>query len=212
MIKNKNIDPDAAIAVTKISGGVSTTNTATLTNKTLTAPTITSPTITGTATIGNGMTITTPVLSGAVTGTYELAGTPTITAPTITAPVITGAMTVADGATLTTPVITLDVQVLAAAGSNQGDAGAMTLTAPGLCHATGADATKGVVLPAAAAGKMIIVKNSDAANAVLKVYPATGDAINAIAANTEISMAAKTCAVFTAIDATTWFTAPLLPS
>ena len=169
MIKNKNIDPDAAIAVTKISGGVSTTNTATLTNKTLTAP-------------------------------------------VITAPVITGAMTVADGATLTTPIITLDVQVLAAAGSNQGDAGAMTLTAPGLCHVTGADATKGVVLPAAAAGKMIIVKNSDAANAILKVYPATGDAINAIAANTEISMAAKTCAVFTAIDATTWFTAPLLPS
>lgn len=67
MIKNKNIDPDASIEVTKISGGVSTTNTATLTNKTLTAP----------------------VLSGSVTGTYTLAGTPTVTSPTITGATMT---------------------------------------------------------------------------------------------------------------------------
>lgn len=166
---------------------------------------------TGTQTL-TGKTLTAPVLSGSVTGTYTLAGTPTITAPTITAPVITGAMTVADGATFTTPIMTVDVQVLAAAGSAQGDAGAVTATAPGLIHATGADATKGIVLPAAAAGKQFTVKNDDAANAVLKVYPATGDAINAIAANSAISMAAKTCCTFTAIDATTWFTNPLLPS
>lgn len=58
--------------------GVTLTGTQTLTNKTLTAPTITAPTITGTSTIGNGMTITTPVLSGTVTGTYTLGGTPTL--------------------------------------------------------------------------------------------------------------------------------------
>lgn len=191
MIKNKNIAPDAAIDATKMASNViSTTGTQTLTNKTLTAP----------------------VLGGSVTGTYTLAGTPTITAPTITAPTITGAATVADGATLTTPIITLDVQTLAAAGSAQGDAGSMTLTYPGLCLATGADATKGVKLPAAAAGAMIIVKNDDAANNILKVYPASGDAINALGANSAISMAAKTSAVFAAIDATTWYTVPLLPS
>ncbi len=43
-----------------------------------TAPTLTAVTITGTSTIANGMTITTPVLSGTVTGTYTLGGTPTL--------------------------------------------------------------------------------------------------------------------------------------
>lgn len=67
-IKNKNIAPDANISVTKTDLATSTT---TFTNKTLTAP----------------------VLSGSVTGTYTLAGTPTVTSPTIT------------GATLTTSTL-----------------------------------------------------------------------------------------------------------
>ena len=47
MIKNKNIDPNAAIDATKMASNViSTTGTQTLTNKTLTSPVITSPTIT----------------------------------------------------------------------------------------------------------------------------------------------------------------------
>jgi hypothetical protein len=50
-------------------------------------------------------TLVAPILSGSVTGTYTLAGTPTITAPAISAPVITGAATIANGATLTTPYI-----------------------------------------------------------------------------------------------------------
>ena len=112
MIKNRNIDPDAAIEVTKISGGISATSTSTLTNKTLTAPVMTAVTITGTSTIGNGMTITTPVLSGSVTGTYTLAGTPTVTSPTIT------------GATLTTS--TLSTGTL---GSDLVDAGIKRCTA-----------------------------------------------------------------------------------
>lgn len=110
-----------------------------------------------------------------------------------------------------TGALTVSVEELAAAGSAQGDAGTMAATTT-FCHATGADGTKGIKLPAAAAGRAVIVKNSDAANAILKVYPATGDAINAIAANSALSMAAKTSALFVAIDATTWFTLPLLPS
>lgn len=98
---------------------------------------------------------------------------------------------------------------VAAAGNSQGTGAAI---ATGFTLVTAADATKGVVLPAAAAGKVCIVKNADAANAVLKVYPATDDAINAIAANSALSMAAKTSAVFVAYDATTWYTTPLLPS
>jgi hypothetical protein len=136
----------------------------------------------------------------------------TLTAPTITAPVISGAMTVADGATLTTPNMTINVQAVAAAGSEQGDAGAITETGPAFIHATAADGNKGVRLPAAAAGQILFIKNSDAANAVLKVYPATDDAINALSANASLDMAAKTSAVLIALDATTWYSIPLLPS
>jgi len=93
-------------------------------------------------------------------------------------------------------------------GSTQSNATA--ITAEGLCLVAGADATKGVKLPAAAAGKTVTVKNGAAA--VLKVWPNTDDAINAIAANTNIAMAANTCATFHAYDATTWYTVPLLPS
>jgi hypothetical protein len=125
----------------------------------------------------------------------SLAGTETLTNKTLTAPVLVG-----------------DVQILAAAGTVQGDAGAITVKSGGLVHVTGADATKGARLPAAAAGLIVDLKNDDAANAILKLYPATGDEINALGANTEISLAAKVSARFRAIDATTWFSIPLLPS
>ena len=136
----------------------------------------------------------------------------TMTAPTLTAPTVTGALTIADGSTITTPNMTINVEAVAAAGTAQGDATAATETGPALIHGTGADGTKGIKLPAAAAGRILFVKNADAANAVLKVYPATGDAINALSADAAISMAAKTSAVFVALDATTWYTIPLLPS
>lgn len=107
--------------------------------------------------------------------------------------------------------ITLPVAAVAAAGSD--NTNAAVIAAYGVVHATGADGTKGVKLPAAAAGKVVIVKNSDAANAILKVYPATGDKINSGTATTgSLNMAAKTSAVLVAIDATDWFSVPLLPS
>lgn len=96
---------------------------------------------------------------------------------------------------------------VAAAGSIQGDAAAI---ATGFTLVSAADATKGVILPTAAAGKVCIIKNG--ANAVLKVWPAVGDAINALAGDGAMSIAAYTSAVFTAYDATTWYTSPLVPS
>lgn len=106
------------------------------------------------------------------------------------------------------------VQSVAAAGSTNADAVAITANAPiNVVHVTAADATKGAILPAAAAGTIFIVKNSDAANAILKVYPPSGAAINALTATTgALSMAAKTCAVFAFHSTTQIFTAPLLPS
>lgn len=98
---------------------------------------------------------------------------------------------------------------VAATGSAQVDAAPI---ATGITWATAANGTKGILLPAAAAGIQCTIKNDDAANAILKVWPAGTDTINAIAASTSISMAAKTSAVFSAIAGGKWFTTPLVPS
>lgn len=97
---------------------------------------------------------------------------------------------------------------VAAAGSTNADAAALVV---GRNVVTAADGTKGVILPTAAAGKTVRVKNN--ANAVLKVYPNSGDQINALTVTTgAISMAAFTSADFDAYDATHWYTTPLVPS
>lgn len=101
----------------------------------------------------------------------------------------------------------LPTATVAATGSIQGDAAQL---ADGFALVSAADGTKGVKLPVAAAGKRVTIKNN--VNAVLKVWPSTGNAVNAIAANSSLSMAALTSAEFTAFDATTWFTNPLVPS
>jgi hypothetical protein len=121
---------------------------------------------------------------------------------------VTGALTASSGVTGNA---TLPVAAVAAAGSDNTNAAAIANY--GVVHATGADGTKGVKLPAAAAGKVVIVKNSDAANAILKVYPGASDKINSGTATTgSLSMAAKTAAMFVAIDDVDWFSVPLLPS
>lgn len=99
---------------------------------------------------------------------------------------------------------------VAAAGSTVADAAQLSA---GFTVVTGADGNKGVVLPATpAAGTVVIVKNVDAANAILKVYPDAAATVNAIATHGALSMAAKTSAVFIADSTTQWYTVPLLPS
>lgn len=96
---------------------------------------------------------------------------------------------------------------VAATGSDQSGAASI---AEGFTLVSAADATKGVKLPAAVAGMQCIVKNNAAA--ILKLYPASGDAINALSADAALSMAANTSALLVAYDGTTWYTTPLLPS
>ena len=121
---------------------------------------------------------------------------------------VSGALTATGGVTGN---VTFPVAAVAAAGTN--DTNATAISDYGVVHATGADGTKGVKLPAAAAGKVVIIKNYDAANDILKVYPGTGDKINSGTATTgSLNMAAKTATVLVAIDATDWFSIPLLPS
>lgn len=98
---------------------------------------------------------------------------------------------------------------VAAAGSSQTDAAQLGL---GGVLVTGANATVGVKLPVASAGTIIPLKNADAANAILKVYPSGTGIINALSASAAISMAAKTAAVFYNVDGTNWVTIPLVPS
>lgn len=102
----------------------------------------------------------------------------------------------------------LSVETVAAAGANQGNAAA--IPSAGIVTVTAADAAKGVRLPTATAGRVIILKNVD--NAVLKVYPATGGKINVLADNASLDMAARTATVLFATSATQWFSLPLLPS
>lgn len=137
------------------------------------------------------------------TGAEDITGVLTVTGNIAANGGITGALT-----GTVAGLVTGTCNTVAATGSNQGDAAAIPNATFNLV--TAADATKGVKLPAAAAGLIRTIKNN--ANAVLKVYPNTDDAINAIAANTEISMAAFTCATFFCYDGTTWYTSPLLPS
>ena len=98
-------------------------------------------------------------------------------------------------------------ETVAAAGSTQANAAAMVAD---FVLVTAADATKGVKLPAGVAGKIMFIKNN--ANAVLKIWPPGGGQINAVGADTAMSIAAFTGAVLAASSTTQWFTIPLLPS
>jgi hypothetical protein len=80
----------------------------------------------------------------------------------------------------------------------------------GFTLATGADDTVGVKLPPAVAGKVCVIKVADGAD--LKVWPSTGDAINAIAAGSAMTVVDDVCFMLVAYDSTTWYTIPLLPS
>lgn len=105
----------------------------------------------------------------------------------------------------------LNCIALTAAGSTLADATQIPVNAsPALITATG-NGTVGIKLPASVAGKVYTIKNLG--GSALLVYPyAAGDQINAITAGTEISMAALTCATFSCMNSTTWYTTPLLPS
>lgn len=119
---------------------------------------------------------------------------------------LNGSVLYADG---TGAAVRIKTSTVAAAGSIQGDAGALV---EGFNLVSAADDTKGVRLPLAGAGMQVIVKSS-VSNKILKVWPGVGDAINALSVDAAMSLASgPTVALFVAYDATTWYTVPLLPS
>jgi hypothetical protein len=88
---------------------------------------------------------------------------------------------------------------LTAAGTTQATALALTSD---YNHIGTAAASSGVRLPTAVAGMEVLVFNKGA-NAV-NVYPATGAAINALAANAALAVAAAGVTIFYAISTTLW--------
>lgn len=107
-----------------------------------------------------------------------------------------------------TPAFTLKTATVAAAGTNQATAAALTASTAHLV--TGADDTKGVVLPAAAPGTWVIIKVGDGAD--LKVYPASGDKINALSTDAALTVVDDVSFLMWALNSEQWYTMPLLPS
>ena len=109
----------------------------------------------------------------------------------------------------------LNVATVAAAGSTQATATAISVNAaPGFILVSGGDDIVGVRLPPASRGKLYHIKNlgTGGLNGTLNVYPATGDSLNALSANSPLVMASLKAATFIAANSTTWYTVPLLPS
>lgn len=95
---------------------------------------------------------------------------------------------------------------LAAAGSAQSDA---TLIKASLCVATGADGTKGVILPLVQPGDSVLIFNNSAST--LKVYPPTGAAIAVPgtgqgSANSAYSQVTYSTTQYTCVSSTQWET------
>lgn len=95
-----------------------------------------------------------------------------------------------------------------ATGSTNADAAACSI---GFNVVTAANATKGVILPAARDGQVVTVKNNAAA--VLKVYPPALAGINALTVTTgALSLAANVTATFYYDGLLQVWSFPLLPS
>ena len=142
----------------------------------------------------------------------ELVAGTTITGATISGGTISSATSVSATSISASDITTtgglyLKTATVAATGSTQTDAASVS---DGLTLVTAADGTKGIKLPAAVAGRTVILKNGAAA--ILKVWPASGDGINAITVDSNYVLAANTSSLLIAYDATTWYSVPLLAS
>ena len=98
----------------------------------------------------------------------------------------------------TTSVLTSEIGTIAAAGSSLATGTAITTATT---YVTGADGTKGVVLPLGQIGQQYLVFNNAAA--ILKVYPsAATTAINGGSAGASVSIAANKAGHFVMLTAT----------
>ena len=107
----------------------------------------------------------------------------------------------------------MGVQTVAAAGSDQAGAGAITQGSGAVVIVTGADDAKGVRLPLLSdctVGEVYFVMNN-LSNKTLEVYPGSGDAVNVSSDNTAITVAADTINIFICMDSAEWFGGEIPP-
>lgn len=200
-----NASIDVAVGATVAFRGISTTAYKTNTTTSLVAPTSQkgSLAIKAADSAGNTQTVITNA-SQAAARTYTIPDAGADASFVMTA----GAQSIGGIKSFTTmPRITRGAAV-AGAGTNQGNAAAL---AEGFQVITGANGTVGWVLPTAVAGAVVIIKGTT--SGVAKIYPASGGQINAVGADTAMSLASGVIpAIFIADSTTQWYTIPLLPS
>ena len=115
------------------------------------------------------------------------------------------------GALTANGLTSFGAQTVAAAGSDQAGAGAISATGGAVVIVTGADDAKGVRLPllsAVSIGSIFFVMNN-LVNKTLEIYPGSGDAVNPAADNAAITVAADTITMFICLDTAEWFGAEL---
>jgi hypothetical protein len=164
-------------------------------------------TISGTPTLGTGTGALTCALGAGATASGSLKTVNIGTAGLSGSTTAINIGSAVSGATSTTTMNGLVIDSISAAVSA---AGATQATATALVSNINnvtvmAAAADGVRLPTAVAGMRILVRNSDAADA-LKIYPATGGTINALAANAAYSLSIGTTIELMATTATQWYT------
>lgn len=106
---------------------------------------------------------------------------------------------------LTTGIISYSTQNALTAKAGGGQGGGPTIQSSIVRVTTVATAADSITLPASTAGMQMTVINAAAANS-MNVFPATGDAINAGAANAAIAVAAGKTMIFFCAVAGTWNT------
>jgi hypothetical protein len=100
----------------------------------------------------------------------------------------------------------IGVQAVAAAGSTQGTAAAISAAEGGLVLVSASNGTKGVILPALSSvptGTTFLVMNT-VAGQTLKVYPASGDKFLPASDNAPIPIAASAMLICVAADDDQW--------
>lgn len=96
----------------------------------------------------------------------------------------------------------INVETVAATGANQDSAAELDW---GFTLVTGADNTKGVILPEAIVGGTVTVLNA-VTNKTVEVYPASGETINAANADIPVTVGNAESSVFIAISDSAWRT------
>jgi len=159
----------------------------------------------GTLTNATGLPVATGI-SGLGTGVATFLATPSSAnlAAAVTDETGSGALVFATNPSLTTPTLNSSVvnnnNAVSAAGTTQGTATALTVDYNVI---TTVAASSGVVLPTATAGRRIVIVNKGANT--LSIYPATGAAIDALAANAATQVAANGSIEIMASSATQWY-------